>query len=179
MDLTNKQKWQVAITWIRSRQTLIRCIAYPYLPYIGCSSLDLESEALLAAYLTFSTLLEHGKPLNAMGRYFRVVFRSRLRSMTLGVRIAEVDLQFVNVESLEVHAEEVSQDIVDAALEQLTNRQREVAGWILNQQEPASVRSVSNHFGLTCRAVRKLLNNAIKRLEHGYQRVQSEISYYA
>ncbi len=109
-----------------------------------------------------------------MGRYFRVVFRSRCIQMTMGVNLVS-DLDFEQIYfahgQIQSHQQELDQQTIDAALVSLTKRQRQVAEWILNQKTPVSVTLISQHFGITTRGVRKLINNAIIRIENGHRRV--------
>lgn len=181
MSLGHEHLWQLASAWTKSHRVLIRCIASPYLAHMGCNAHDLENEALLVAYQTLSSLLENNKDLALMGRYFRVVFRSRCIELTMGVAvIADGDLARFHIEQEEkVYAEELDQDVIDAALTALTARQRQVAQWILSQPTPVNVNLIGQRFGITARGVRRLLNNAIYRIENGHRRVCQTISALA
>lgn len=180
MSLGSEHLWQLASAWITSHRVLIRCIASPYLAHMGCSARDLESEALLAAYRTLCSLLQNDKNLALMGRYFRVVFRTRCIQMTMGVAvIADCDMAHSNIVREEkVDSEELDQAVIDAAFSALTARQRQVAKWILSQPTPVSVNLIGLQFGITARGVRKLINNAIFRIENGHRRVCQTVSAF-
>ncbi|WP_319548536.1 hypothetical protein [Desulfogranum marinum] len=165
--------WSLASLWIKSNPMLIKCIAAQYIPYMGCSSQDLESEALLVAYQTISSLFQSEKDLSCMARYFRVVFRSRCIQMTMGIKVVDdLDPEIINVPNEdETLPQELDQDVIDAALASLTNRQRQVAKWILSQPSPVNTDLVGEHFGISTRGVRRLINDAVTRIENGHRNV--------
>ena len=178
MMLGNRSMWQLAIAWTKSNRVLIRCVAAQYLPYMGCSLQDLESEALLTAYQTLAGLLQNEKDLTLMGRYFRVVFRSRCIELTMGVNVvADCDMARIYVtQDKNVADEELDPGVIEAALSALTGRQRQVAQWILNQPTPVNADMVGQQFGITARGVRRLINCAISRIENGHRRVCQNVS---
>lgn len=165
--------WSLASLWIKSNPMLIKCIAAQYIPYMGCSFQDLESEALLVAYQTISSLFQSEKDLSCMARYFRVVFRSRCIQMTMGIKVVDdLDPEIINVPNEdETLPQELDQDVIDAALASLTNRQRQVAKWILSQPSPVNTDLVGEHFGISTRGVRRLINDAVTRIENGHRNV--------
>ena len=165
--------WSLASLWIKSNPVLIKCIAAQYFPYMGCSSRDLESEALLVAYQTISSLLQSQKDLSNMGRYFRVVFRSRCIQMTMGINVVdEIDPEKTNfTHGDDTLHQELDQHVIDAALTSLTTRQRQVAKWILSQPSPVNTDLVGEHFGISTRGVRRLISDAIVRIENGHRNV--------
>ncbi|WP_163338744.1 sigma-70 family RNA polymerase sigma factor [Desulfopila sp. IMCC35008] len=165
--------WSLASLWIKSNPVLIKCVAAQYFPYMGCNFRDLESEALLVAYQTISSLFQSEKDLSCMAQYFRVVFRSRCIQMTMGVKVVDIlDPEIINVpHNGETLHQELDQDVIDAALASLTNRQRQVAKWILSQPSPVNTDLVGEHFGISTRGVRRLINDAITRIENGNRNV--------
>lgn len=165
--------WSLASLWTKSNPVLIKCIAGRYIAHMGCSTQDLENEALLVAYQTISSLLQRGEDLSCMGRYFRVVFRSHCIQLTMGIRVVDnLDPAKINVtyEDDTLH-QELDQDVIDAALTSLTNRQRQIAKWILSQPSPVNIDLVGKHFGMSTRGVRRLINDAITRIENGHRNV--------
>lgn len=180
--MTRTEIWNLAIIWVKSHRVLIRCVAAHYSPYMGCSAQDLESEALLTAYLTLRSLVRNEKDLSLMDRYFRVIFRSRCIHMTMGVDVVyELDIDRMRITQSEDRTlnHELDQQVIEAAINLLTGRQRQVAQWILSQDNPASVSLTGQHFGVTARGVRKLINNAIIRIENGHRRVRKTVSVLA
>lgn len=88
------------------------------------------------------------------------------------------DIDHLNIANKESAIDMSEEDgTVREALSVLTRRQREVAEWTLNQQTPATQIMIANHFNVTVQAVRKIINNAIKRLEtSGYTRLCKSIA---
>ncbi len=176
MVLESEQTWHLATLWVKSNRMLINCISAHYYPYMGCSSKDLEGEALLVAYQVLSGLVHQERDLSLMARYFTVVFRSRCIHMTMGIVPVQYDVERLRVVQEEQPVQqELDQQMIEEALQLLTNRQRQVAQWILQQPTPATVTVVARHFDITGRAVRRLLSNAIYRIENGPRRVCSHI----
>lgn len=165
--------WSLASLWIKSNPVLIHCIAAKYIPHMGCSTKDLESEALLVAYQTLSSLLQSEEDLSSMGRYFRVVFRSHCIQMTMGIKVVDdLDPEKINfTRDGDTLHQELDQHVIDAALASLTSRQRQVAKWILSQPSPVNTDLVGKHFGISTRGVRRLINDAITRIENGHRNV--------
>ena len=108
-----------------------------------------------------------------MARYFRVVFRSRCIQMTMGIKVVgNLDPEIINIPSRgETLHQELDKEVIAAALASLTNRQRQVAKWILSQPSPVNTDLVGEHFGITTRGVRRLINDAITRIENGNRNV--------
>jgi len=177
-SIKHTDTWSLAALWIKSNPILINCIAAQYIPHMGCSAQDLESEALLVAYLTLCNLFQNEKDLSYMGRYFRVVFRSHCIQMTMGIKVVDdIDPEkIISSYGENTLHEELDQHVIDAALTSLTTRQRQVAKWILSQPSPVNTDLVGKHFGISARGVRRLLNNAITRIENGHRNVCQTIS---
>jgi DNA-binding CsgD family transcriptional regulator len=172
-SMKNTDTWSIASLWTKSNPVLIKCIAANYIPYMGCSSRDLESEALLVAYQTVFSLIKNEKDLSLMPRYFRVVFLSHCIQLTMGVNIVDdLDPEIIKVPSGDktLH-QDLDLDVIDAALASLTNRQRQVAKWILSQPSPVNINLVGEHFDISARGVRRLISDAITRIENGHRNV--------
>ena len=179
MGFEGNHIWQLAMVWARSHRVLINCIAAPYISHMGFNSQDLESEALLAAFQTVSTLVKRNKCLTLMDSYFRVIFRSRCVDLALGVGVVPgYDIERINVTSGQeklLH-QDLEQQVIDDALMSLTQRQREVAKWIISQPTPVDTDLIGQQFGITKRGVRRLLSNAICRIENGHRGVCKTVS---
>ncbi len=173
ISVKHPNTWSLASLWIKSNPVLIKCIAAQYIRHMGCTSQDLKSEALLIAFQTISSLLQSEKDLSYMGRYFRVVFRSRCIQMTMGIKVVEgIDPEKINFTrgGANLH-QKLDQHVIDVALASLTTRQRQVAKWILSQPSPVNTNLVGEHFGISARGVRRLLNDTITRIENGHRNV--------
>ncbi len=176
--LNKEQVWHLAITWVRSNNVLIRYIASRYYPFMSSNSEDIEAEALLCAYQTISILSRKHKSLKLTSSYFKKVFTQRCCELSKGVPLVSCDIDYLNIANKESAIDMSEEDgTVREALSVLTRRQREVAEWTLNQQTPATQIMIANHFNVTVHAVRKIINNAIKRLEtSGYTRLCKSIA---
>ncbi len=171
--MRHSDSWSLASLWIKSNPVLINCIAAQYISHMGCSSQDLKSEALLVAHQTISNLLQREKDLSLMAQYFRVVFRSHCIQMTMGIKVVDgMDPEKINFcqKDKTVH-QELDQHLIDIALKSLTTRQRQLAKWILKQPSPVTTDLVGEHFGITARGVRRLIQDAITRIENGHRNV--------
>lgn len=173
ISVKHTDTWSLASLWIKSNPVLIKCIAAQYIRHMGCNSQDLKSEALLIAYQTISSLLQSEKDLSLMAQYFRVVFRSHCIHMTMGIKVVDgIDPENIRFcQGDKILHQELDQHVIDAALDSLTTRQRQVAQWILNQSSPVNINLVGEHFGISARGVRRLLNDAITRIENGHRNV--------
>ena len=178
ISINHTDKWSLASLWIKSNPVLINYIAAQYIPHMGCTSQDLESEALLVAYQTISSLLQSKKDLSHMGRYFRVVFRSHCIQMTMGIKVVKgIDPEKINfTHGGTTLRQELDLHVINTALDSLTSRQRQVAKWILSQPSPVNTDLVGEHFGISSRGVRRLINDAITRIENGHRNVCQTIS---
>lgn len=173
ISVNHTDTWSLASLWIKSNPVLINCIAAQYISHMGCSSQDLKSEALLVAHQTISNLLQREKDLSLMAKYFRVVFRSHCIHMTMGINVVDgMDPEKINFcKRDKSEHQELDQNVIDAALESLTARQRQVAKWVLNQPSPVNINLIGEHFGISPRGVRRLIQDAITRIENGHRNV--------
>jgi RNA polymerase sigma factor (sigma-70 family) len=170
--------WCLTQTWVKSNKVLIWCIASPYVRHIPCDAHDLENEALLTAYQVLTQLIMRQKDLSLMNKYYRVVFRTQCIRLTMRIRVTDCDVDQISVTPPDsIQDEELDQEVITAALEVLTDRQREISEWILSQSTPVSTTTVSEEFGIQSRTVRAILSNAVKRIEqYGYQAVREEFA---
>lgn len=172
--MKKKELWFLAQTWVKSNHVLIHCIAapyYPFMPYDSLDSLDLEHEALLAAYQVMHELILENKKLSLMNKYYRVVFRSRCIELAqgvpikTGVNIEQIGIDFKNPAAPGHPMQDDLDDfLIKEALQVLTNRQRQVSCWILKQEKPVSTSNVAKNYNVRRRTIQALLSNAIKRL---------------
>ena len=168
----NKQNiWPLAQSWVSSNRVLIWCIASPYYRYMSCDSRDLAGEAQIAVYKVIAVLIDHNKDLSLTSKYFRTVFRTRCIQMAAGVALAneqQATMAIQTEHSLELNeSSELDDSVITEALSTLTGRQRLVSLWILSQPKPVSFYTIANHFEIHIQSVRRILSNAIKRIE-GY-----------
>ena len=177
----NKQNiWPLAQSWVSSNRVLIWCIAAPYYRYMSCDSRDLAGEAQLAVYQVISVLIDQNKDLSLTSKYFRIVFRTRCIQMAAGVALANEQQATVAIQKEQSpdlnESSELDDAVIAEALSALTGRQRLVSLWILSQPKPVSFYTIANHFGIHIQSVRRILSNAIKRIEgYGNQRICEDL----
>ncbi|MBU4294921.1 MAG: hypothetical protein KJ862_03430 [Proteobacteria bacterium] len=172
--------WPLAQSWVHSHRVLIWCIAAPYYRYMSCDTSDLAGEAKLAVYQVISVLIDQNKDLTLTSKYFRIVFRTRCIQMAAGVALAneqEAAMAIQKEQSPDLNGSSDPDDSVIAeALSALTDRQRLVSRWILSQPKPVSFYTIANHFGIHIQSVRRILSNAIRRIEgYGNQRICEDL----
>jgi len=136
------------------------------MPYDSLDSLDLEHEALLAAYQVMHELILKNKKLSLMNKYYRVVFRSRCIKLAHGVPIkTEINIEQIGIDFKDpADHPELDDSLINEALQVLTNRQRQVSCWILKQEKPVSTSNVAKNYNVRRRTIQAVLSNAIKRL---------------
>jgi len=177
----NKQNiWPLAQSWVSSNRVLIWCIAAPYYRYMSSDSSDLAGEAQLAVYQVISVLIDQNKDLSLTSKYFRIVFRTRCIQMAAGVALANEQQATLAIQKEQSpdpnESSELDDAIISQALSALTGRQRLVSLWILSQPRPVSFYTIANHFGIHIQSVRRILSNAIRRIEgYGNQRICEDL----
>ncbi|HFC00418.1 MAG TPA: sigma-70 family RNA polymerase sigma factor [Phaeodactylibacter sp.] len=169
--------WFLAQAWVKSNHVLIWCIAAPYYKYMTCDFQDLEHEAMLTAYQVMSGLLRKNKKLLLMSRYYRVVFRTRCIKLTTGMIVANCDIEQLSVPDQAQKQQELDEEVIQDALQVLTNRQRQISQWILSQPKPVSTSMVAKKYGVQRRTIQAVLSNAIDRIKkYGHQPIRETIT---
>ena len=161
-----EHQWRAAISWIQSNSTLVRSIAAPYNRYMASGDKDVEQEAVLTAFSTLTILAKKGEHSSRFGAYFRVLFRTRCIKMATGGMVTDLDDidQILTIPS-ELKNYEPDCKIIEQALQKMSNRQRQISRWVLNQPHPVSTAIIARQFGIQRRAVRYLLCNAIRQVK--------------
>jgi len=147
---------------------------------MSCDTSDLAGEAKLAVYQVISVLIEQNKDLSLTSKYFRIVFRTRCIQMAAGVALAneqEAAMAIQKEQSPDLNgSSDLDDSVIAEALSALTDRQRLVSRWILSQPKPVSFYTIANHFGIHIQSVRRILSNAIRRIEgYGNQRICEDL----
>ncbi len=176
--IPKNERWNLALSWVKSNRVLIRCIAGPYFRYMSCDRQDLNGEALLTAYQVLTLLDRQRKSLSHMNPYFRVAFRTRCISLASGLVVSEYEIDRIPAEDgLTGQQKELDKGKIREHLRILTNRQRQISEWILAQPTPVSTSTVGRRFGIGSRTVRAILSNAIRRIEeYGCESVRKGIT---
>ncbi len=165
-NMSYEHQWKTAISWVQSNHVLVASIAGPYRKHMASGSQDIEHEAMVAAFCTLATLAKKGQPGSKFGSYFRVQFRTRCIQMaTGGIGNNFRDIDQIPFTSPEQECEEIDHDIIEQALQTMTNRQRQISRWILSRATPVSTNLIAREFGICGRTVRNIVCGAIKRVE--------------
>jgi RNA polymerase sigma factor (sigma-70 family) len=180
VNSNNQNIWPLAQSWVSSNRVLIWCIAAPYYRFMSCDSRDLTGEAQIAVYQVIAVLIDQNKDLSLTSRYFRTVFRTRCIQMAAGVALAKeppASIAFQKEQYPDLNeSSQLDETVVSEALSALTGRQRLVSLWILSQPRPVSFNTIANHFGIHIQSVRRILSNAIRRIEaYGNQRICEDL----
>jgi len=165
--MSPKRQWQKAISWVESNRTLVEQIAAPYRRYMAANWKDIEQEAILAAFNVLDILADQAQDSSLFGAYFRVQYRTRCIKTAAGGMFGIVDdTEKIPSAPAEQRNDDLEHEIMEQALQKMSPRQRQISGWILAQPTPVSITCTAKAFGITDRAVRILLCNAIRRLEN-------------
>jgi len=135
---------------------------------MSCDSYDLAGEAQAVAFQVISSLMNHHQDLSLITRYFRVVYRARCIQMAAGVFIADStsDIPAEVVAMEKQQSAVLDESVITQALFVLTNRQRQVSQWILEQQQPVSIQTIAKHFGVHRQNIERILSLSIKKIEN-------------
>ena len=161
-----EHQWRAAISWVQSNNTLVCSIAAPYSRYMASGDKDIEQEAILTAFSALTILADKGEHRSRLGAYFRVLFCTRCIKMATGGMVTGLDDidQILTIPS-EQKNHEPDHEIIEQALQKMSNRQRQISRWVLNQPHPVSTTIIAGKFGIQRRAVRYLLCNAIRQVK--------------
>ncbi|MCJ7600398.1 MAG: hypothetical protein MUO63_02725 [Desulfobulbaceae bacterium] len=140
----------------------------------------MAGEAKLAVYQVILVLIDQNKDLSLTSKYFRIVFRTRCIQMAAGVALAneqQATMAIQKEQSPDLNgSSDLDDSVIAEALSALTDRQRLVSLWILSQPKPVSFYTIANHFGIHIQSVRRILSNAIRRIEgYGNQRICEDL----
>lgn len=162
-----ERQWQKAISWVKSNRILVEKISAPYLRFMASNLKDVEQEAILAAFYVLDILADQDQNGSQFGAYFRVQFRARcIKMATGGMKGSLDDPDQIPSDPSEQTFDQPDQEIMEQALQKMSRRQRQISRWILAQPTPVSTSCTAKVFGVTDRAVRILLCNAVQRLEN-------------
>ncbi|BCO09245.1 hypothetical protein GF1_16210 [Desulfolithobacter dissulfuricans] len=163
--LSKEEQWRAAWAWVEANRYMVKAMAARYLKFMASDQEDIIQEAVIVAYQVLNTLARKNVPASRYGAYFRTMFRTRCIKLAAGGRVTTTfDLDKIPVISPDTDFYEVDKAIIEAALQIMTDRQRQVFRWILEQPEPINATAVARKFGIQNRSARKLINSGIKRI---------------
>ena len=163
---TDQETWLKARRWVTENMRLIHWIANPYRNHMAADEDDLLQEATMAAFQALTTA-EKKQAAQRFVAFFRVIFKTRCLRLASGIQtvqpVNDVLLDACALEAAPPLPEHLPIDI-DAALRGLSQREREICRWILNQERPVNMHQAAEHFHLSRRHFSRLLHNILYQL---------------
>ena len=163
---TDQETWLKARRWVTENMRLIHWIANPYRNHMAADEDDLLQEATMAAFQALTTA-EKKQAAQRFVPFFRVIFKTRCLRLASGIQTVQpandVLLDACTLEAAPPLPEPLPIEI-DAALRGLSQREREICRWILNQERPVNMHQAAEHFHLSRRHFSRLLHNILYQL---------------
>ena len=163
---TDQETWLTARRWVTENMRLIHWIANPYRNHMAADEDDLLQEATLAAFQALTTA-EKKQAAQRFVPFFRVIFKTRCLRLASGIQTVQpandVLLDACTLEAAPPLPEPLPIEI-DAALRGLSQREREICRWILNQERPVNINQAAEYFHLSRRHISRLLHKGLKHL---------------
>ena len=163
---TDQETWLTARRWVTENMRLIHWIANPYRNHMAADEDDLLQEATMGAVQALSTA-ENKQAAQRFVPFFRVIFKTRCLRLASGIQTVQpandVLLDACTPEAAPPPPEHLPIEI-DAALRGLSEREREICRWILNQERPVNMHQAAEHFHLSRRHFSRLLHNILYQL---------------
>ena len=163
---TDEATWLQARQWVAANMRLVHWIADTYRIFMAADEDDLLQEATLAAFQALTTA-EKKQAAQRFVPFFRVIFKTRCLRLASGIQTVQpandVLLDACALEAAPPLPEHLPIDI-DAALRGLSQREREICRWILNQERPVNMHQAAEHFHLSRRHFSRLLHNILYQL---------------
>ncbi|MCL7489389.1 MAG: sigma-70 family RNA polymerase sigma factor [Desulfobulbaceae bacterium] len=163
-EISTGEIWKLSLQWVSVNHKLIRQFASPYFKHMAADRDDLYQEAAIAAYKAFINCHEKGEP-NRFVPYFRVIFKTNCLKMASGVRTIDFleDYQFTSPEE-EEEPPVPEKKKIEEALNKVTERQRKICVWLLQQQEPVKFEDISKQFKVSRRHAFRMMSNIYERI---------------
>ena len=163
---TDQETWLTARRWVTENMRLIHWIANPYRNHMAADEDDLLQEATMAAFQALTTA-EKKQAAQRFVPFFRVIFKTRCLRLASGIQTVQpandVLLDACELEAAPPLHEPLPIEL-DQALKGLSQREREICRWILNQERPVNMHQAAEHFHLSRRHFSRLLHNILYQL---------------
>lgn len=159
-----QEVWDMAQQWVATNQKLVRQIATPYRRFMASDNQDLYQEATIAAYKAFISTKKKRSP-ERFTPFFRVIFQTNCIKLSSGIQTVHcMEDYFLPILEQAETTREPKEEEVQLALSKITERQREVCLWILEQPTPASTPDIANKFKVSRRHACRLVSNSIQNI---------------
>jgi RNA polymerase sigma factor (sigma-70 family) len=163
---TDEDTWLVARKWVAENMRLVHWIAAPYHTYMAADEGDLLQEAILAAFQAL-TAARKKREEQRFVPFFRVIFRTHCLRLASGIQTVHLANDVLpdacTVEEETPRSEPLPLEI-DAALRNLSGRERDICRWILDQDRPVNINQAAEYFHLSRRHISRLLHKGLKHL---------------
>ena len=163
---TDQETWLTARRWVTENMRLIHWIANPYRNHMAADEDDLLQEATMAAFQALTTA-EKKQAAQRFVPFFRVIFRTHCLRLASGIQTVHLANDVLpdacTVEEETPRSEPLPLEI-DAALRNLSGRERDICRWILDQDRPVNMHQAAEHFHLSRRHFSRLLHNILYQL---------------
>jgi len=127
---------------------------------------DLDQEATIAAFKAILTCRKKEKPEQFI-QFFRVIFKTSCIKAASGVQTVHCleDYYLPFPEKVEKKKEkEPKRSEINQALGAVSERQREVCLWLLQQPKPASTPDIAKEFNVSRRHACRIVSDSIQRI---------------
>ena len=149
--------------WVSANRKLIRQIAAPYLRHMAADSNDLFQEASISAFKALIVVQRKEKQQHFVP-YFRVIFKTNCIKLASGIETAPVLEDFHLTCEDPAEPEDWNEAKIEAALRAVSERQREICLWLLQQSSPVSTPELAREFKFSRRQACRLVNISIQRI---------------
>ena len=163
-QLEDREIWSMARKWVLTNKKLIHWVASPYSRFMAADSEDLYQEATIAAFKAL-VISRKKKQQAQFVRYFRVIFRTNCILLAPGVQtVHSLDENFLPSLEQDEEREEPGNNEIRQALTAVTQRQKEICLWLLQQPEPVGTRDIAREFKVSRRHACRLVMESVQRI---------------
>ena len=166
LPTADEEIWLVARQWVAENMRLVHWIAAPYHTYMAADEGDLLQEAILAAFQALTAARKKQEEQRFVP-FFRVIFRTHCLRLASGIQTVHLANDVLpdacTVEEETPRSEPLPLEI-DAALRNLSGRERDICRWILDQDRPVNINQAAEYFHLSRRHISRLLHKGLKHL---------------
>lgn len=164
-----REAWKKAMQWVSINRQLIRHIAAPYRRFMSADGNDLLQEAIIAAFKALIVTRKKEKPAQFV-QYFRVIFKTNCIKLASGVQtVPSLEEYLLSCSDEPDEQEEPETGLVEEALKAVSERQREVCLWLLQQPEPVSTPDLAREFKVSRRQACRLISSSIEKISGASQ----------
>lgn len=162
--LTTQETWETALRWVVANRKLVHQIGSPYIRHMSADSNDLFQEATIAAFKTLVVVQKKGKA-SQFVPFFRVIFKTSCIKLASGIQTVD-NIDDYHIPSPEQPEDETNLEPsrIEAALQTVSKRQREICLWLLQQPAPVSTPDLARQFKVSRRQACRLISNSIQRI---------------